>query len=41
MTIPTKMPNTETRAAIVELEAGKGKRAATIHELMAELKEVD
>jgi antitoxin component of RelBE/YafQ-DinJ toxin-antitoxin module len=30
-------PNAETRAAIEELESGKGKRAATVEELMAEL----
>ncbi len=32
-----KVPNATTRKAIEELEAGKGKRANTIEELMAEL----
>lgn len=32
-----KVPNATTRKAIEELEAGKGKRANTIEELMVEL----
>ena len=32
-----KIPNKKTRAAIAELEAGKGKRFATVKDLMADL----
>jgi len=32
-----KVPNVETRAAIEELEAGRGHRAASIEELMEQL----
>ena len=32
-----KVPNAETRAAIAELEAGKGKRFASVDALMADL----
>ena len=32
-----KTPNTTTRKAIAELEAGKGKRFATVDDLMADL----
>lgn len=32
-----KVPNATTRKAIAELEAGKGKRFATVHALMADL----
>jgi len=32
-----KVPNTTTRKAIAELEAGKGKRFGSIDELMADL----
>lgn len=32
-----KLPNVATREAIAELEAGKGKKFATIGELMADL----
>jgi len=32
-----KAPNAKTRKAIAELEVGKGKRAATVDDLMADL----
>lgn len=32
-----KVPNTTTRKAIAELEAGKGKRFASVDDLMADL----
>ncbi|WP_199276050.1 type II toxin-antitoxin system RelB/DinJ family antitoxin, partial [Xylella fastidiosa] len=32
-----KVPNTTTRNAIAELEAGKGKRFANVDDLMADL----
>ena len=32
-----KVPNAKTRKAMAELEAGKGKRAASIDDLMADL----
>jgi DNA-damage-inducible protein J len=32
-----KVPNSTTRKAIAELEAGKGKRLASVDELMADL----
>lgn len=32
-----KVPNATTRKAIAELEAGKGKRFATVEDLMADL----
>ncbi|MDR1351034.1 MAG: type II toxin-antitoxin system RelB/DinJ family antitoxin [Zoogloeaceae bacterium] len=32
-----KVPNSATREAIAELEAGKGRRLATVDDLMAEL----
>ena len=32
-----KVPNKKTRAAMAELEAGKGKRFATVKDLMADL----
>lgn len=32
-----KVPNTTTRKAIAELEAGKGKRFANVNDLMADL----
>ncbi|MDD2750161.1 type II toxin-antitoxin system RelB/DinJ family antitoxin [Acidithiobacillus sp.] len=32
-----KVPNTTTRKAIAELEAGKGKRFASVNDLMADL----
>jgi len=32
-----RVPNTTTREAIAELEAGKGKRFASVDELMADL----
>ena len=32
-----KVPNAKTRKAISELEAGKGKKFATVEDLMAEL----
>ena len=32
-----KVPNAATRAAIAELEAGKGKRFASVDDLMADL----
>jgi len=31
------VPNAKTRKAIAELEVGKGKRAATVDDLMADL----
>ena len=36
-----KVPSATTRKAIAELEAGKGKRFATTHALMADLNEDD
>ncbi len=33
----TKAPNAETRKAMAELEKGKGKRAASVEKMMAEL----
>ncbi len=36
-----KVPNTTTRKAIAELEAGKGKRFNSVDALMAELSEND
>lgn len=36
-----RVPNTATREAIAELEAGKGKRFAGVEELMADLHEDD
>ena len=36
-----KVPNTITRKAIAELEAGKGKRFASVDALMADLREDD
>jgi DNA-damage-inducible protein J len=32
-----KVPNTRTRKAIAELEAGKGKRSRNVHSLLADL----
>jgi DNA-damage-inducible protein J len=36
-----KVPNSATRKAIAELEAGKGKRLASVDELMADLRADD
>jgi DNA-damage-inducible protein J len=36
-----KVPNATTRKAIAELEAGKGKRLASVDELMADLRADD
>lgn len=36
--IEVKIPNATTRTAITELEAGKGKRFASMEALMAELR---
>ncbi len=36
-----KVPNAATQSAIVELEAGKGKKFATVGALMADLNEDD
>lgn len=36
-----KIPNTETRAAIAELEAGEGTSASSVDELMAQLEADD
>lgn len=36
-----KVPNAETRAAMAELEAGKGRRVRDVPTLMAELNEDD
>jgi antitoxin component of RelBE/YafQ-DinJ toxin-antitoxin module len=38
---PARTPNAETLAAIEELESGKGWRAATVEEMMAELNRED
>jgi hypothetical protein len=35
--VRVKKPNAETLAAIVELEAGKGKKAASVAEMVASL----
>lgn len=35
---PIRVPNAETLAAIKEVEFGKGRRAATVDEMMAKLK---
>lgn len=37
MPFEVKVPNASTRKAIAELEAGKGKRLASVDELMADL----
>ena len=36
-----KVPNATTRKAIAELEAGKGKRFASVDDLMADLRAED
>ncbi len=36
-----KVPNATTRKAMVELESGKGKRFASVDDLMADLNEAD
>ncbi len=36
-----RVPNTTTRAAMAELEAGKGRRFASVRDLMADLNEGD
>jgi len=35
---PIRVPNAETLAAIKEVDFGKGRRAATVDEMMAKLK---
>ena len=36
-----KVPNAETRKSIVELESGKGKKFASVNELMKDINAVD
>lgn len=36
-----KVPNATTKKAIAELEAGKGKKFASVHDMMADLREDD
>ena len=39
--VEIKVPNAETRKSIVELESGKGKKFASVKELMKDISAVD